>query len=191
MEQGIYITLNRSPSTDSFSVPPISFIRFSAMERPSPEPPAATGFPSGVRASVFTSRCRFVIPSALQQCVSALRSNSPYRISHHIRGMLLHQVGFYKKPRLTAAAPTDNHHIFIPSVLRFFTLPFIVKDSVFVRITFSLGFGSINGSISFLVPHRAEPYSMFFLYFFAFLPLTFSRSHRPPEHIAPNRISDG
>jgi hypothetical protein len=32
---------------------------------------------------------------------------------------------------------------------------------------------------------------MFFLYFFAFLPLTFSRSHRPPEHIAPNRISDG
>ena len=45
--ENINITLNRSPSTDSFSVPPISFIRFSAMERPSPEPPAATGFPSG------------------------------------------------------------------------------------------------------------------------------------------------
>ena len=52
----------------------------------------------------------------------------------------------------------------------FFGRLLIISRSVFVRITLSSNFGAINGSISFAVPQRAEPYSTLCRYFFAFLP---------------------
>ena len=46
----------------------------------------------------------------------------------------------------------------------------IISRSVLVRMMLSANFGAINGSMSLAVPHRAEPYSMPWRYFFAFLP---------------------
>ena len=46
----------------------------------------------------------------------------------------------------------------------------IIRRSVLVRMILSSNFGAMNGSISLGPPHRAEPYSMPWRYFLAFLP---------------------
>ena len=46
----------------------------------------------------------------------------------------------------------------------------IISRSVLVRIMLSANLGAMNGSMSLGVPHRAEPYSMPWRYFLAFLP---------------------
>ena len=46
----------------------------------------------------------------------------------------------------------------------------IIRRSVLVRMILSSNFGAMNGSMSLGVPHRAEPYSMPWRYFLAFLP---------------------
>ena len=47
----------------------------------------------------------------------------------------------------------------------------IISRSVWVRMTLFSNTGSTYGFISSALPQRAEPYSMPFRYFFAFLPL--------------------
>ena len=47
----------------------------------------------------------------------------------------------------------------------------IVRRSVWVRMMLSSNFGATYGSISLVLPHRAEPYSLPWRYFLAFLPL--------------------
>ena len=46
---------------------------------------------------------------------------------------------------------------------------FMVRNSVFVKMTLFSNFGSTKGLMSFSVPHRADPYSSSRLNFFAFL----------------------
>ena len=64
----------------------------------------------------------------------------------------------------------------------------IIRRSVLVRMILSSNFGAINGSISLGPPHRAEPYSMPWRYFLAFLPFRYTASRIPaPQHRPMNK----
>jgi hypothetical protein len=78
--------------------------------------------------------------------------------------------GFNQKRVLPEPEPPIIRTFLFRALAGFFGRLLIISRSVFVRITLSSNFGAINGSISFAVPQRAEPYSTLCRYFFAFLP---------------------
>ena len=67
----------------------------------------------------------------------------------------------------------------------------IIRRSVLVRMILSSNFGAINGSISLGPPHRAEPYSMPWRYFLAFLPFRYTASRIPAPQHRPMNKSNG
>ena len=78
--------------------------------------------------------------------------------------------------------PTTSTFLFLAFAGFFGRLP-IISRSVRVRITLFANTGSSNGSMSFCVPQRAEPYSMPWRYFLAFLPFRYTASRKPaPQH---------
>ena len=67
----------------------------------------------------------------------------------------------------------------------------IISRSVLVRMMLSENFGAMNGSMSLGVPHRAEPYSMPWRYFFAFLLRKYTASRSPVPQEKPISKSSG
>ena len=67
----------------------------------------------------------------------------------------------------------------------------IINRSVLVKMMLSANLGDMNGSMSLALPHRAEPYSMPCLYFFAFLLRKYTASRSPAPQEKPISKSSG
>ena len=112
----------------------------------------------------------FDLIPGIREHLSALDNNCAFGIGQDIAYLLghLHQVGLDVKSGLTAAAAANHND---RAYFGCFGLPLIISRSVCVRMTLFSNTGSIKGSMSFWLPHRAEPYSSPCRYFFAFFPL--------------------
>ena len=105
--------------------------------------------------------------------------------SHCIR------LGFKKYRVLPEPDPPITSTFLFRAVFGSFGRLFIVRLSVAVKITLFWGSGSMNGSMSSLVPHRAEPYSSSFRNFFRSFPFRYTASHIPPAMATPRIKSSG
>ena len=84
--------------------------------------------------------------------------------------MHLQEIGLDPEAGLAAAGPAYDQHILLRAVLGSLGRLDIVRRSVWVRMMLSSNLGATYGSMSLALPQRAEPYSLPWRYFLAFLP---------------------